>query len=82
MDPVPRRSPAECEALRRQYGVPEGVFTMGILARLEPYKGHQHILEAAQMLKEADFLSCFILCSLLPERAGRLLRYCGRRSRR
>ena len=53
VDPVPRRSPVECEALRRQYGVPEGVFTMGILARLEPYKGHQHILEAAQMLKEA-----------------------------
>ena len=28
VDPVPRRSPAECEALRRQYGVPEGVFTI------------------------------------------------------
>jgi len=51
VEPVPRRSPEECAALRRQYGVLDGTFTMGILARLEHYKGHQYILEAARLLK-------------------------------
>ena len=50
--PVARSGPEACRALREQYGLSEGVFTAGILARLEPYKGHQHILEAARQLKE------------------------------
>lgn len=51
VEPVPRSSPEECRSLRESLGLPEGRFTAGILARLEPYKGHQHILEAAQLLK-------------------------------
>lgn len=51
VEPVPRSGPEECRALRETLDLPGGLFTAGILARLEPYKGHQHILEAAQMLK-------------------------------
>lgn len=52
VEPVARKGPEECAALRRQYGLADGLFTMGILARLEPYKGHQHVLEAAALLKQ------------------------------
>ena len=48
--PVARRSPEEREALRRQWGVEPGDFALGILARLEPYKGHLDILEAVRAL--------------------------------
>ena len=50
--PVERSAPEVCQAVREKYGLSEGVFTAGILARMEPYKGHLHILEAAQLLKE------------------------------
>jgi glycosyltransferase involved in cell wall biosynthesis len=52
VEPVPRRSPEECQALRQTLQLPDGVFTLGILARLEPYKGHQYVLEAAALLKQ------------------------------
>lgn len=52
VEPLVRKSPDECAALRKQYGMRKGSFTAGILARLEPYKGHQYILEAAAILKE------------------------------
>ena len=52
VDPLTRKSPEEQAALRRQYQLKDGVFTMGILARLEPYKGHQYVLEAAAALKK------------------------------
>ena len=51
--PVQRCDEQTCQAFRQRYGLAQGVFTAGILARLEPYKGHMHILEAAQQLKEA-----------------------------
>lgn len=50
--PVPRSSPEECQALRERCGVRPGEFVTGILARLEPYKGHLYILEAAKLLKD------------------------------
>ena len=49
--PVERAGPEACRAFRAKYGLQEGVFTAGILARIEPYKGHLHIVEAAQQLK-------------------------------
>ena len=49
--PVERAGPETCRAFRAKYGLQEGVFTAGILARIEPYKGHLHIVEAAQQLK-------------------------------
>ena len=50
--PVERSGAEVCRAFRERYGLREDVFTVGILARLEPYKGHLHILEAAQQLKQ------------------------------
>lgn len=52
VEAVPRSSPEVCNALRQSLGIPEGVFTAGILARLEPYKGHSILLEAAKLLSE------------------------------
>lgn len=50
--PVQRRSDAECAALRERWGIRDGRFVLGILARIEPYKGHVHILEAVKMLTD------------------------------
>ena len=52
VDPIRRKSPEECDALRKQWQLSPGIFTVGILARLEPYKGHRYILEAAAALKK------------------------------
>ena len=52
VDPLRRSSEDTCHALRSQLKIPAGVFTAGILARLEPYKGHMLLLEAAKTLKE------------------------------
>ena len=49
--PLTRASDEECAALRTELGIAPGVFTAGILARIEPYKGHLYILEAAEILK-------------------------------
>lgn len=50
--PVQRKTPEETAALRTQWGVREGEFVLGILARIEPYKGHLHILEAMKQLTD------------------------------
>lgn len=49
--PLTRASDEECSALRAELGLAPDVFTAGILARIEPYKGHLYILEAAERLK-------------------------------
>lgn len=49
--PVARRSAEECAALRQRLGLAPEDFVLGILARIEPYKGHLHIVEAAELLK-------------------------------
>lgn len=49
--PLERISPERAAELRRQWDVPEGLFTGGIMARLEPYKGHALLLEAAKALR-------------------------------
>ena len=49
--PLARASDEECAALRAELGLDPNVFTAGILARIEPYKGHLYILEAAEQLK-------------------------------
>ncbi len=50
--PVPRCTPEQCAAARQQWDLEEDVFTMGILARIEPYKGHMDILQAARILAD------------------------------
>ena len=52
VEPLIRSTPEDQEKLRTELGIPEGVFTAGILARLEPYKGHMLLLEAAKTLKQ------------------------------
>ena len=49
--PLTRASAGECAAERRADGIEDGDFVFGILARLEPYQGHKHIIDAAAMLK-------------------------------
>ena len=52
MAPVPRTSPEERAALRRELGLPPGAVVFGILARLEEYKGHLDLIRAARLLKD------------------------------
>ena len=48
-----RSEEAACAEKRRELNLPQGVFTAGILARLEPYKGHMILLDAAKELMDA-----------------------------
>ncbi len=50
VEPVKRRSPEECAAFRRKYGIEPGDFVMGIIARVEAYKGHGDILRAMALI--------------------------------
>lgn len=50
--PVARKTPEECDALRARWGIEPDDFVLGILARIEPYKGHIYILEAMKLLGE------------------------------
>jgi len=50
--PVVRKEEAECAELRERWGIRKGEFVLGILARIEPYKGHMHILEAVKSLTD------------------------------
>ena len=49
--PVERAPDADCAALRKSLGVAPDEFTAGIAARIEPYKGHLLIVEAAERLR-------------------------------
>ena len=47
------RAPKEkCEQLKAQYGIAENDFVCTIMARLEVFKGHKYIVEAARILHE------------------------------
>lgn len=48
LSPLPEEEKA---ALRREYGIAEGDFVVGILARLNPVKGHSYLIDAAAQLK-------------------------------
>ena len=50
--PVARCSDEECAKLRAQWGVEEDDFVLGILARVEAYKGHMDIVDAAKRLAD------------------------------
>jgi len=52
VEPLTRKSAEECRALRENWGINENTFTLGILARLEPYKGHPVILDALKTLRD------------------------------
>lgn len=50
--PVERTAPEDRAALRKELGIAEDVVVFGILARIEDYKGHLYLVEAARLLKE------------------------------
>ena len=50
--PVVPAPPEERARLRASLGLDEDTFTLGILARLEEYKGHVYLAQAARILKE------------------------------
>jgi glycosyltransferase involved in cell wall biosynthesis len=52
VEPLTRKSEEDCRALRDEWGIRDGSFITGILARLEEYKGHRIILDAVKALKD------------------------------
>lgn len=52
VEPVERVDEETCRKLREQFGIKDGDFTVGILARIEDYKGHMDILNAVKRLKD------------------------------
>jgi len=50
--PVEPTSPQAREALKRELGLEPGATVFGILARVEDYKGHLYLVQAAKLLKE------------------------------
>ena len=51
VSPVPPTPPEERAALKRELSIPEENTVFGIFARLEPYKGHLTLVEAARLLQ-------------------------------
>ncbi|MDO4173601.1 MAG: glycosyltransferase [Eubacteriales bacterium] len=55
VEPVTRASAAEQQRWRERLGLSEQDFVIGILARLEEYKGHLLLVEAAGQLKKEGY---------------------------
>lgn len=53
VEPVSRFDPEERAAARSSYGLSDSDFALGILARLEEYKGHSILLDAVKALTDA-----------------------------
>ncbi|MEK6191335.1 MAG: glycosyltransferase [Chloroflexota bacterium] len=49
----PQRSSQDTAALRAALGIPPDAFLVGVVARLEPEKGHRYLLEALPAIVEA-----------------------------
>ncbi|MDR0445987.1 MAG: glycosyltransferase [Oscillospiraceae bacterium] len=50
VEPVPRLTDAEIAAVRAQYGVADGELVAVLIARIETYKGHEYVIDAAARL--------------------------------
>lgn len=48
----PRRSSDARQRLRKRYGIGKDEFIFGVMARLEPQKGHEYLLEAVSMIAD------------------------------
>ena len=59
--PVSPISDGEKAALRQSLGLGKDVFTFGILARIEDYKGHLYLVYAAKLLKDWGYSNFRIL---------------------
>ncbi|MDR2615969.1 MAG: glycosyltransferase [Oscillospiraceae bacterium] len=51
VEPARTLTDAEKAAVRQKYGVSDGELVCVLAARLEPYKGHEYVLEAAETLR-------------------------------
>lgn len=65
-EPLVPATPEEREVLSRKYGLEKGVFTAGIFARLEEYKGQTTVLEAAKILKDRGNTLKVLICGAGP----------------
>ncbi len=52
VEPLSEVSEEKKQEIRALYSISQNDFVVGILARLEPYKGHIYVVEAAEMLKD------------------------------
>lgn len=52
VEPVTRVSEETAASLKKEYGIVDDDFVVGILARIEDYKGHMDILNAIKRLKD------------------------------
>ena len=59
--PVARTSKEERAALRKELNIPADMTVFGILARIEDYKGHLYLVEAAKQLKEWGYENFCVL---------------------
>ncbi|MBR5381141.1 MAG: glycosyltransferase family 4 protein [Oscillospiraceae bacterium] len=60
VEPAPPVPQERVLAMKRRIGAPDGVFTAGIVARLEPYKGHAYVLEAVKDIRASGRDICVI----------------------
>jgi len=51
VEKVERLSDSEKKQVRKDLGLSEKDFVVGIMARMEPYKGHSFLIEAAEIIK-------------------------------
>ena len=59
--PIPQTTEEEQAALREELGIPQGTTVLGILARIEDYKGHLYLIHAAHLLKQRGYTNFRIL---------------------
>ena len=59
--PIPQTTSEEQDALRRELGIPSDTTVLGILARIEDYKGHLYLIHAARLLKQQGHTNFRIL---------------------
>ena len=67
--PLTRISDEERSELRKSFGVSDNDFLLGILARIEDYKGHLTIAQAIMLLKEKGYAPKVLVAGIGPYEA-------------
>ncbi|MGL4790622.1 MAG: glycosyltransferase family 4 protein [Anaerotignaceae bacterium] len=52
VEAVTPSTPLEMEETKKKFNIEKNDFVIGIMARMEPYKGHKYLIEAAEILKK------------------------------
>lgn len=50
------------KSVRRELGIDESIFLVGLVARFDPQKDHQNFVQAAELLRKNDSSVHFVLC--------------------